>query len=352
MLFATKGLYGVWDMVAFHGVNFRELVPAGSARAYAFATLCVAVAAVVRWVAGLWFEGIVPFATFFPAVLLAALIGGIGPGILAAIAGGLIGWWVFLPPSMVFFPLKPEQIVSLIAYLITCLILVWAAEHYRRLTKRLEDEQKFRELAVEELAHRLKNKVATIQSIVSLRLREDPQARDEIVNCLGSLRATDDLIIAAQGKGARIVDILSAELRPYDVARRSIEGPEIFLSPKLALTMALLFHELATNAAKYGGLSHSVGKISVRWSYSDPWLNVEWRESGGPPVTMPNHRGFGTRLFLRALEQFGGKAEATFASTGLICNLSVPLSELTPSIVPPTSDAPAVLAADTRPKTT
>ena len=78
MLFATKGLYGVWDMVAFHGVNFRELVPAGSARAYAFATLCVVVAAVVRWVAGFWFEGIVPFATFFPAVLLAALIGGIG----------------------------------------------------------------------------------------------------------------------------------------------------------------------------------------------------------------------------------------------------------------------------------
>jgi K+-sensing histidine kinase KdpD len=99
-------------------------------------------------VAGLWFEGIVPFATFFPAVLLAALIGGIGPGILAAIAGGLIGWWAFMAPPMAFFPLKPGQIISLIAYLITCLILV----HYRRLTKRLEDEQKFRELAVEELA--------------------------------------------------------------------------------------------------------------------------------------------------------------------------------------------------------
>ena len=138
--------------------------------------------------AGLWFEGIVPFATFFPAVLLAALVGGIGPGIFAAIAGGAIGWWAFLPPPMAFFPLKPGQVISLIAYLITCLIIVWAAEHYRRLTKRLEDEQKFRELAVEELAHRLKNKVATIQSIVSLRLREDPQARDEIVNCLGSLR--------------------------------------------------------------------------------------------------------------------------------------------------------------------
>src|SRR4029434_3338892 len=285
-----KGRLGAWRMVAFRDVSFRKLIPAGSAEAYAFAIFCVSVAAAVRWVAGLWFEGIVPFATFFPAVLLAALVGGIGPGILAAIAGGLIGWWVFLPPPMVFFPLKPGQVISLIAYLITCLILVWAAEHYRRLTKRLEDEQKFRELAVEELAHRLKNKVATIQSIVSLRLREDPQARDEIVNCLGALRATDDLIIAAQGKGARIGDILSAELRPYDVARISVEGPEILLSPKLALTMALLLHELATNAAKYGALSDSVGKISVRWSHSDPWLNLEWRESEGPPVTVPNHR--------------------------------------------------------------
>jgi K+-sensing histidine kinase KdpD len=151
-----NGVVRALGMVAFRGVSLRKFVPAGSAEAYAFATLCVAVAAVVRWVAGLWFEGIVPFATFFPAVLLAALVGGVGPGVVAAIAGGAIGWWAFLPPSMVFFPLKPGQVISLIAYLITCLIIVWVAEHYRRLTKRFEDEQKFRELAVEELAHRLK----------------------------------------------------------------------------------------------------------------------------------------------------------------------------------------------------
>jgi two-component sensor histidine kinase len=129
----------------------------------------------------------------------------------------------------------------------------------------------------------------------------------------------------------------------------SIEGPEILLPPKLALTMALLLHELVTNAAKYGALSRSVGKIAVRWSYSDPWLNLEWRESDGPSVSVPNHRGFGTRLFLRALEQFGGKVEATFASTGLVCKLSVPLSDLTPGIVPPTPGAPALLTRDARP---
>jgi len=333
-------------MVAFHGVNFRKLVPAGSAEAYAFATFCLAIAGLVRWAIGLFVEGVVPFATFFPAALFAALVGGVGPGIFAAILGGIIGWWAFLYPPMTWFPVTPAQRISLIAYLITSLIIVWAADHYRKLTKRLEDEEKFRELAVEELAHRLKNKVATIQSIVSLRLREDPQARDEIVNCLGSLRATDDLIIATQGKGARIGDILSAELRPYEAARISIEGPEILLPPKLALTMALLFHELATNAAKYGALSRSPGKISVRWSYSDPWLNLEWRESEGPPVSVPNHRGFGTRLFLRALEQFSGNVDANFSSTGLVCKLSVPLSDPTPSIVAPTLGASRLFAAD------
>jgi two-component sensor histidine kinase len=279
-------------MVAFQGANFRKRVPAGSIQAYAFAAFCVAVAALIRWAIGSFFQGVVPFATFFPAALFAALVGGIGPGTFAVVLGGIIGWWAFLDPPMAFFPLTAGTRISLIAYLFTSLLIVWGGDHYRKLNKRLEDEEKFRQLAVEELAHRLKNKVATIQSIVSLRLRGDPKTRDEILKCFGSLKATDDLIIATQGKGARVGDIISAELRPYDVARISIKGPEILLPPKLALTMALLFHELATNAAKYGALSQSVGKISVQWDNSDEGLNLEWRESDGPPVTAPIHRGF------------------------------------------------------------
>ena len=329
-------------MFAFHGDNFRKRIPAGSAEAYVFATFCVAIAGIVRWTIGIFVEGVVPFATFFPAALFAALVGGMGPGIFAAVLGGVIGWWAFLDPPKTFLPLTVAQQISIIFYFITSLVIVWAADHYRKVTKRLEDEEKFRELAVEELAHRLKNKVATIQSIISLRLREDPQTRDEIINCLGSLRATDELIIATQGAGARIRDILSAELCPYDAARLSIEGPDILLAPKLALTAALLFHELATNAAKYGALSRSLGKVSVHWSYSAPWLSIEWSESDGPPVSVPNHRGFGTRLFLRALEQFGGNVDTTFAPTGLVCKMNVPLSEDTPSIVPSVPGASTV----------
>jgi two-component sensor histidine kinase len=314
-------------MVAFQGGGFRKDIPAGSVEAYVFAAFCVVAAALARWAVGSFFEGVVPFATFFPAALFAALVGGIGPGTFATLLGGIIGWWAFLGLPMSFFPLTPGEWISLIAYLITSFAIVAAGDHYRKLTKRLEDEEKFRQLAVEELAHRLKNKVATIQSIVSLRLREDPQARDEILSCFSSLKATDDLIIATQGKGAPIGDIISAELRPYDVARISIEGPDILLPPKLALTMALLFHELATNAAKYGALSCSVGKISIRWFYSEPMLDLEWRESEGPSVALPSHNGFGTRLFQRALAQFEGKVDVIFDSSGLLCKLKVPLSD-------------------------
>jgi two-component sensor histidine kinase len=103
------------------------------------------------------------------------------------------------------------------------------------------------------------------------------------------------------------------------------------------LTMALIIHELATNTAKYGALSVPVGQLSVCWSLSDAHLNIEWRESGGPIVAAPTHRGFGMRLLSRALDQFNGTVETSFASTGLVCKMSVTLPEATLNIVPDAS---------------
>ena len=162
-------------------------------------------------------------------------------------------------------------------------------------------KKNFRKLAVDELAHRLKNKIATIRSIVNFRLREDPEIRNDINSALSSLMAVDDLITSTQGKGADIGEILSAELGPYDVSRVAMDGPRCLLAPKLALIMALLIHELATNAAKYGALSTAEGKLSVKWSLSDDRLQLAWAESGGPHVNAPDHSGFGTRLFRERL---------------------------------------------------
>jgi K+-sensing histidine kinase KdpD len=244
-------------------------------QAYVFSTFCVALAALLHWGIGLISEDTQVFTTFYPAVLFAALVGGVGAGIYAAILGGVITWWAFMPPHFVFFPLTSGQAISLLIYLFASLLIVWAADHYRRLTKRLEDEEKFRKLTVEELAHRLKNKIATIQAIISLELHDLPQKRDAIVGRLTALSATDDLILETQGQGARLREIIATELGPYEASRIAIAGPVILLPPQLAMTMALLVHELATNAAKYGALSSATGRVAISWSLSDGQLKLE-----------------------------------------------------------------------------
>jgi hypothetical protein len=114
---------------------------------------------------------------------------------------------------------------------LACGFLIWGADNYRRLAERLQKEEDLRKLVVEELAHRLKNKIATIQSIISYQLREQPGLRNDIVARLVALSATDDLIIASHGRGASIRDILSTELGPYELSRISLDGPDILLPP-------------------------------------------------------------------------------------------------------------------------
>jgi two-component sensor histidine kinase len=311
-----------------------QRVRSGSVEAFAFATLLVVVATLVRWTLGFLAEDVFVFAAYYPAVLFATYVGGAAVGSFATVLSAAIAWWAFIPPRFAFFPLTAGVTTKLLAFLFASALIVWGADHYRRLRKRLEDEEKFRKLAVEELAHRLKNKLATIQSIISFQLRDIPQTRDTIVSRLVALSATDDLILATQGQGASIRDILSAELGPYDATRVSMAGPDILLPPKLALTLALLTHELSTNAAKHGALSCERGQLSICWSLSDERLSLEWRERDGPTVVTPLHRGFGMLMLSRAMDQFGGTVETTFEPTGLICKLSVPLAEDSPSIAP------------------
>ncbi len=308
----------------------------GSIGTFAFASILVLLATLVRSVFGFLGEEVFVFAGYYPAVLFATYVGGPSVGVYTAVVSGVVAWWAFISPHFGFFPLTLALATKLAAFLFACALIIWGADRYRTLLKALEDEQKsrqgeerFRELAVEELAHRLKNKIATIQSIISFQLRDSPETRDAILGRLTALSATDDLILEAQGQGARLWEILSTELRPYETSRVAIEGPAALLSPRLAMTMALLIHELATNSAKYGALSNATGRIAISWSLSGARLSLEWRERGGPIVTTPIHQGFGMRLLSRALQDYGGAVETAFEPTGLVCRLNVTLSETT-----------------------
>ncbi len=317
---------------SFKSLLQRRIQP-GSSKAYVFATLCVVIASLLRWALGWIPDPISAFPTYYPAVFFAALIGGAGPGAFAAVAGGLFGWWAFIPQRYAFLLLKSGEEFNLAAYVFASLIIVWGANRLQVLSRQIESEERLRKLAVEELAHRLKNKLAILQSIVSCQLRAHPQIRDDILGRLNALAITDGLLIAAQGRGAHLHDILSAELGPYDASRIDIEGSDTFLSSKLALTMALLFHELATNAAKYGALSRPTGHLSVDWFVSAAQLHLKWRESGGPTISAPNHRGFGMRLLSGALDQIDGKLDMCFEPTGLICTINLKLAVNIPSRV-------------------
>jgi two-component sensor histidine kinase len=308
----------------------RRVAP-GSWQAYGFAILCVGTATVVE--AGLlWLDDdISPLGTFYPAVLFAALIGGVGPGAFTAVTGGIIAWWGIMPPRFSFILHEYADKITLITYAVASIIIIWAADYFRRLSKRLEDEEQFRKLAVEELAHRLKNKTATIQTIIRLQLGDYPRVRDNILGRLMALSATDELILEAQGQGASLHDILRAELGPYAAPRASVQGENALLPPKHALAVALLAHELSTNSAKYGALSSDNGRVTVSSSVSHQVLRIEWCERGGPAVSAPTRRGFGLRLLERALEQFEGNVETRFEPAGLICTMQLRFFDHRPS---------------------
>lgn len=206
--------------------------------------------------------------------------------------------------------------------------------------KALKAEEAFRKQVVDELAHRLRNKLATIQAIIGYNLRGHPKLRDEIFSRLTALSATDALIMSAQGRGAELVAIINAELAAYENSRIVADGPQIFLEFKLALSMALVLHELATNASKYGAFASARGKVLISWNVKDNRLHLQWRESQGPIVVKPDHHGFGSRLVTGILASLGGKIDAHFERAGLVCDLSVDLAGKAPNALPRNVDVP------------
>ena len=150
--------------------------------------------------------------------------------ILAVVLGGALAWWAIFEPHFTFVPpLTFGDQLSVVIYVFASLMIVAGADYCRRLAKSLKDEEELRNLAVKELGHRLKNKVATIQSIIAFQLR-GVATRDTILQRLAALSSADALIEATEGRGALSQDIIYAEIGPYDTSRASVKGPPIFLS--------------------------------------------------------------------------------------------------------------------------
>ncbi len=119
-----------------------------------------------------------------------------------------------------------------------------------------------------------------------------------------------------------MIELLLKELRPYGEERVALLGPDVEIAPNFAVPLGMVFHELATNAAKYGALTSPEGRVSVSWGLIDSKLKLEWREQNGPPVSPPTRRGFGSSLLERAVSgQLDGTYQQIFAPEGFVCRL-------------------------------
>jgi PAS domain S-box-containing protein len=199
--------------------------------------------------------------------------------------------------------------------------------------KRAEES---RRLLVNELNHRVKNTLATVQSIARQTLRNAStplQAEEDLESRLLALSRTHDVLTSENWEGARLSGIVNQAIAPYlsrGEDRFHLSGPDVYLNPQQALAIAMAAQELATNAAKYGSLSNDTGQVAITWSIragaQAARLLLSWIESNGPPVAPPTRRGFGTRLIERSLaRELQGTVEIGFAPEGVVCRADIPL---------------------------
>ena len=191
-------------------------------------------------------------------------------------------------------------------------------------------------LLVNELNHRVKNSLATVQAIAAQSLRGaevSPAARERFMARLMALARANDVLVAETWAGASLATVAAEMANPHgDDERFTIEGPEAHLSPQAAVAMALGLHELATNAAKYGALSTPEGRVSLTWTVEGNGdarrLRLTWRESGGPAVEPPKRPGFGSRLIQRGLAAaLKAEVRLDYEPTGVVLTLAAALGE-------------------------
>ncbi len=189
---------------------------------------------------------------------------------------------------------------------------------------------KRQKLMIDELNHRVKNTLATVQSIAVQTARSHPDPVDfarSFQARIVALSHTHNLLTLSHWKGADIRSIFEHEASAHGATRVSLNGPRLDLKPAAALSLGMIAHELATNSAKYGALGAPEGRVEVDWSIdpADHHVSLTWTDIGGPEVIEPDRKGFGARLIERnAHHDLAGEARLRYAPAGLVAQITFP----------------------------
>jgi two-component sensor histidine kinase len=299
---------------------------------------------VLRWA----LEGILPvglpFITFFIAVLLASLVGGVVVG-LTVLALCFAASWYFFVPALFSFQIDGSGAMALLLFALFGLAIVAIAHELNITVERLlverkrndellrkstRAEEKLAELN-RELLHRIRNIFTLATSIASQtsRYSADPaEMADALSKRFRSLALAQELLVTNDLAGANLKHLTAETLKPFapDAARLRVTGPSLQLSPETTTSLCLVLHELATNAAKYGAWSNGRGTVDVDWSIAldggKPTVALSWREKDGPLCDLPGKTGLGFILIDNAVT--GAVVSRKFWPEGLHCSMRFP----------------------------
>ena len=302
------------------------------------AQLAIALACVLgAWIVRLPFASLLgptlPFATMFPALLIAAVLGGQTAGAATLLFGGAVAlrfaggapWW---STTAYVTWLVMGGSLYVVAVLLRGLVFRTREQH-----DALTVQSERLRTVVREMGHRSKNGLAVISAIVQQSARTAVSVADletKLVNRLGALASAQDIVTEADGQPTHVREIVERVLAPFGLDRFDLESPadeDSRLAADPTSTTALILHELATNAVKHGALLEVDGRVRLAWRLEGRMVVMDWREIGGPPVVESAATGFGLRLLRTALQSYGGYAEINFPAAGLQCKLSVPTAE-------------------------
>jgi two-component sensor histidine kinase len=265
----------------------------------------------------------------FPTVSLEGM-----PLITSIARSQLTGWTVaagIAERSLVEPLWRSLAITSVIGGILLMIGLAFAV----RMATAIARGEMLHDLLIEELNHRVKNTLAILQSIATQTFRSASRTeREKFEGRLGALAEAHNLLSREKWQGSELKDVVSRVLQPYllnNPERIRLFGPTVPLSPRVAVVLSMIVHEIATNAAKYGALSNDTGTITLDWEIIEegarPMLRMIWTEAGGPHVTAPVQRGFGSRLIERsARDQLGGEATVDFLPRGVVATVTCALN--------------------------
>jgi two-component sensor histidine kinase len=300
---------------------------------------CVAVAALARLALTPLLVDRAPFSVFVPAILIASLWAGLEAGLSALVLSTLVVDYLWLPPIH-SFELAAPSLLLVVVFWLSSGVLIFIAVLLRALVRVLAESEEQAKILAHEMTHRVRNVLGLVQGISNQTLRASstlPEYKKMFEARLVALARAQELIADDPKIPTDLGALLDRTLEPFGARRFVMSGNPTGVQRGFATSLALLIHELGTNAVKYGALSTPEGTILISWASERDRARMEWKETNGPPVAAPLRTGFGSRLLKTAFPPDHGSASIVFETDGVQCQILFPATPRQPEYLPSTA---------------